>query len=143
MSLGVIAAIAGGLGAGATFVASDCKVTKKDAFRYLLSGFIVVISVFMVYLARKQTLTVRTSIVGWTAVMILFALLAVQLKNAEEGTPEFTRAITILSGIMSAVSAFCVVVMLWAQHRVHADPFATVGQVLAQVEMMEASHKKH
>ena len=136
MPLPIIAAIAGGLTAGATFAASDCRYHQLDLINYLLSATIIVFSIGMIYLGRQGTLTVRTCLIGWGVMGAIFTVLAVRLKRAADSGHQatFVKAVSLVSYAVSGVALFVTLLLWWAQVRSGTDPLDTMVQLQARID---------
>lgn len=126
MSLPVIYAIVGGLATGATYTADDHTVSKKDWVKYTLSILVIIISLSLIYLAHIHVLTIRTCIVAEVVLTGLFLALALELKNAQEGSPKFIRAVYILSSIMCGIAGLTSIGLYYSQHKLHLHPMDNI-----------------
>jgi uncharacterized membrane protein len=138
MPLPVVAVITGGLAAGATLAASDCKYSSLDALNYLLCALVVVISVGIMHLGRKGVLTVRTLVVAWGFMAVLFAVLGSRLQQAvQKGhQTKFVHAVSILSYVLSGLSVAIALLVYYAQVHSGGNPLDTLVSLQAKLEMM-------
>jgi hypothetical protein len=132
----VVAAIIGGLAAGATFSAAGCKVSKKEACSYMLSALVVVLGLFITYLHRKHQLTLRTLTIGWGVICGAFVILAMKLKNATEGSAEFVHVVSILVAIAAGISGFLTLDLVYLAWRTKVNPMTNADDALDLFDRM-------
>jgi len=130
MSVPVLSAIVGGLAAGAVYTTDDHTVSKKDWVKYALSVLVIALSFGIMYLAHKNVLTIRTTIVSYVIFTGLFLALTLELKNVQEGSPKFVRAVYILSAIMCGISGFMSFAVYYSQRSLHLNPLDNINRLV-------------
>jgi hypothetical protein len=133
MSLPFVYAIVGALAFGAIYTSDDYTMSKKDWLKYVLSVCVIVISSFLVYLAHIGTLTVRTCIVGEVVLCALFLSLAMELKQAQEGSPPFVHWVYVLSAVMCGIAGVVAGLLYYGQRVTDSSPFDTVQQLVERL----------
>lgn len=114
---------------GATFAARGNKVSRDDALRYLLSALIISVSAFVFYYGHTRQLFVQTAVLACGVLSILFASLYFVLKDAPEDSPQFLRAVSIISLVMASLSVATLIFLIYIRN-VASDPnMYTVDEV--------------
>ena len=113
----LLTAAVGAIGLGATYVGANKQWSKKDAMKYLLCTFIVVISLYMYMLGQQPyRLSMKMTYIGCGVLTALFAIFYHQLKTSTENTTQFVKVVSIISAVMSGLVVLMVLAVVYAQN---------------------------
>lgn len=138
----LLTAAVGAIGLGATYVGANKQWSKKDAMKYLLCTFIVVISLYMYMLGQQPyRLSMKMTYVGFGVLTALFAVLYHQLKTTTENTTQFVKVVSIISAVMSGLCAASVLAVAYAQNHTGLTPDHSIDDLIDYGTNLQAQYR--